>query len=111
MDTTRSDGERGIDSKTAKRSREVDRACSLLADGRRRALLGTLIERDGETFHFSDLVSAIARRRDDSWRAVAIALHHCHLPKAAEAGVVEYDRRSGDVRYRGHDVVEAVFGN
>lgn len=33
-------------------------------------------------------------------------LHHVHLPKLENAGLVEYDARSGAVSYRGHPVIE-----
>lgn len=31
------------------------------------------------------------------------ALHHAHLPKLAERDWLDYDARSGDVRYYGHE--------
>lgn len=37
---------------------------------------------------------------------VAIRLAHATLPKLADAGVVDYDRRHHTVRYRGHQQME-----
>lgn len=37
---------------------------------------------------------------------ICISLHHIHLPKLTEAGLIEYDICSGTVRYRGHPLLE-----
>lgn len=36
-----------------------------------------------------------------------LRLHHLHLPKLADGGLLEFDPRSGQVRYRSHDMVES----
>lgn len=36
-------------------------------------------------------------------------LHHAHLPKLTGRGWIEYDSRSGDIRYRGHDAAEELL--
>ncbi|WP_435177722.1 DUF7344 domain-containing protein [Halorussus sp. AFM4] len=77
----------------------TDQAFELLADGRRRRAVAALRETDGATT-LGDLAEATAARVDGVDRAavptdrrerVAASLHHCHLPKLADAGVVEYD--------------------
>lgn len=40
---------------------------------------------------------------------VRIRLHHCDLPKLADHGVIDYDPRSGDVRYHPNDRIEALL--
>lgn len=39
-------------------------------------------------------------------KRVTARLHHSTLPKLADAGVVDYDPRTGTVRYRGHPLVD-----
>lgn len=66
----------------------------LLAASERRAVLDVLADRQ-EPIDLTTLASAVADRVDaptaSSERAVKATLHHCHLPKLAAAGVVEYD--------------------
>lgn len=40
---------------------------------------------------------------------LAIQIHHIHLPKLAEYGVVEYDRDRGIVHYLSDEQVETVL--
>lgn len=75
----------------------------LLEVDRRRYALDALAEYD-DPVDLEELAEAVAAREDDldesepSVRsAMATALHHIHLPKLADAGVVEYDPRSNVV--------------
>ena len=77
----------------------TDQVFELLADGRRRNAVAVLREIDGATA-LGELAEATAARVDGVDRAavttdrrerIAASLHHCHLPKLADAGVVEYD--------------------
>lgn len=43
----------------------------------------------------------------DLERRLAANLHHVHLPKLEEYGIIEYDWRSKAIRYRPGDVLEA----
>lgn len=69
-----------------------------------------------ETLHLridelADHVAERSRRRGGPARAdrIEAALHHVHLPRLAERGVLEYDRRNGDVRYAGDERLEACL--
>lgn len=67
-----------------------------LSDERRRILLEELSARQ-EPVELDDLASAIARAETarepgpEARRRLSISLHHVHLPKLAEFGVVTYD--------------------
>lgn len=87
----------------------LDTVFELLADRRRRFTLyslsgatdgivefSTLVE-DVATLEASQLRSAVTA---DRIRDVAADLRHWHLPVLADVGVVEYDERSGTIRYR-----------
>ncbi|QCS42539.1 hypothetical protein [Natrinema versiforme] len=92
----------------------VDTAMDLLADHRRRAVLQYLAETDGsaaltelaveiaaqeagaEPNAISDHGDVSARDR----RAVRISLHHTHIPKLANADVVDYETETETVTLR-----------
>lgn len=85
---------------------ELDRLFDLLSDRRRRYLFSYLRDRPDEVVAFDDLVSALAEREahhdgyaDD--RTIAISLIHDHLPRFADAAIIEYDRAERTVRWAG----------
>lgn len=89
-----------------------------LADGRRRLALVVLGDRS-EPISEATLARTIARAErdgregpvtDEYTRAVQVTLHHCHLPKLDDAGLIEYDEDAREVeRSDGNDdVVDAV---
>lgn len=92
----------------------TDTALQVLADRQRRMVLRSLIEADGTA-----TVDRLARglEGDASSRAGRDAprdrhrlqLHHAHLPKLQEAGLVEYEPGDETVRYRPSDLVEELL--
>ena len=106
---------------TPKSSGEQDEPSSLtpserfkiLSLRRRRTILCCLAERPDDRIGFQSLVEAVSAHeaetegrstKQDRTRAprrqrVATALHHDDLPRLAEAGLVEYNRWRGEVRY------------
>lgn len=80
-----------------------------LADMRRRTALYFLIQRSDGVADIDELVEFITGGDHGTCPAdrdvVAAELHHRHLPKLEDVGVVEYDVRSGTVRYRGNEFV------
>jgi len=85
---------------------ELDSLFEILASGQRRRLLAHLIDTDDGVATLPELAALIADGDDDRERAT-IRLHHTHLPKLEDEGVVEYDARSETVRYRGSEAVTA----
>lgn len=78
---------------------DLEGVSAVLDHPRRRRVLGVVEER--EAISMRDLAAAVAAREadvpvrevaEDRRRSVAIALHHVHVPKLAEAGVLSVDR-------------------
>lgn len=95
---------------------DADELLSTLNDSRRRQTLYYLLaNRHTDLDSLSLQIAAwerdetIAAVPEDASEAVAVSLHHNHIPRLAESGIVEYDTRSGDiVRGSGFDEVEPV---
>jgi hypothetical protein len=65
----------------------------LLAAERRRAVLAVLAERGAPTT-LDELAAAVATREDGETGAtdrLAVSLHHVHLPRMDDLGVLDYD--------------------
>jgi DNA-binding transcriptional ArsR family regulator len=80
-----------------------------LSHARRRAVLSYLHDADDDVAAVSELVDRVTRqeadRTGDRRETVAVALYHKHLPKLAAAELLDYDSRSGTVRYRGQSAL------
>lgn len=81
---------------------ESERYHILEADRRRQAL-AVLSDRT-QPISLEDLATAVAEREGDAddpdqsaISSVATTLHHIHLPKMAEVGVVEYDPEANEI--------------
>ena len=89
-----------------------DTVFDVLADRDRRATLHFL-RNSPDVVSFETLAAHIAERevgpggRDRG--QLVVRLHHVTVPKLADAGLLEYDARSGSIRYRGHPVVETCL--
>jgi DNA-binding transcriptional ArsR family regulator len=93
----------------------VDRTFEALASRERRTILGYVVTTIAEATTVEVLSCSLARVRADgghdqppSTKAVRTGLHHVHLPKLEECGLVEYDARSGTVRYQSDEPVEEL---
>ncbi|WP_135805552.1 DUF7344 domain-containing protein [Halorussus marinus] len=84
----------------------LDATLNALAHRRRRDALYCLAERDPETV--SGLARELAARQtgvsvdemsSEGVDRIETDLYHVHLPKLSEAGIVEYDDRSGAISY------------
>lgn len=88
----------------------VSERCELLASARRRAVLRYLAGRPGDLVSVADLADRLASGEPTaSRREVATSLHHVHLPKLADAGVIRYDPERWRVEYVPHDDLEDLL--
>lgn len=74
----------------------TDDLLGVLNDERRRRLVEYLA---GGTHSTSVAELAAALDGDAEGDDTRVALYHVHLPKLADLGVLEFDRRTGSVRY------------
>ena len=85
-----------------------------LADARRRDVLRYLREADDGTASVDDLTAYVVEQETNSpvpdREKVAVSLYHTHLPMLADEGFVEFDERSGTVRYHPHQALERILG-
>lgn len=101
------------DANPAAASLSLDAILSLLAHHQRRDLLRYLADDRDQTAGIDDCIAFILRREEErsgdrpAYDQVEANLHHLHIPKLAEAGVLDYDPRNKEIRYRGHDHLEA----
>jgi hypothetical protein len=94
----------------------LDECLRVVADSHRREILNQLrVSPDGKTTR-DELIDVLLRAASDSEvdqrrrrKQLTIQLHHTHLPKLANYGVVDYDDDSGTVEYQPDDRMEAVL--
>ena len=79
---------------------DTDVLYSVLAAPERRTVLRELTA-NGPSRTISELVEGITESTDEYPEAdgntLRVALHHQHLPRMAEAGVIDYDTENGEV--------------
>lgn len=82
---------------------DSDTVYDLLAKDRRRRVLRHLRDVEDEAVHLEDLAETVAAAEADAspdpdhLTAVRTSLYHAHLPKLADAGVIQFSRNPGRV--------------
>ncbi|WP_255197192.1 DUF7344 domain-containing protein [Halorarius litoreus] len=80
----------------------LDEVFTILSNARRRHVVELLVEHDGE-MTFRELTDAVAKRESegpvgyDARKRVYVSLRQSHLPRLADADVIEYDRDRGAI--------------
>lgn len=92
-------------------SSTIDRTFDLLASQRRREVVTELRNTSDGVVSVDDLAGYIVERdfEETDYDRIRVLLHHKHLPKLADASGIDFDPRSGMVRYHGNEFVEAVL--
>lgn len=120
MDESRKLGPRDFQSADSVRDssghgREIspDVILSAVANEHRRAVVDGLNNTLDETLEFDVLVDRVADRlwdegakltSDEHRQRVRIALHHIHLPKLKEARIIDYENKTGYIRFVGGEL-------
>ena len=94
----------------------TDELLELVADGTRRTVLRTLIDREDGRARVDELASIVAATAGPSvgncptsHETVRTRLHHRHLPRLAAAGIIEYEEERCTVRYYRNECLEALL--
>ncbi|NEU58198.1 hypothetical protein [Halorussus sp. MSC15.2] len=97
---------------------QIDRILKVLRNKERRKIVEYFADSDTDTASMEVLAAQLARLAveadgtvEASTDATRTQLHHVHLPKLEEFGIVEYDSRTGDVRYHSDDRVESIVAS
>lgn len=96
-------------------AQEVDETLQLLANHNRRKLLQHLLSHEKDLVTVPELVEILETQlepraiSDGGDGRVETRLHHVHLPKLADAGVITFDRTNGTVTYQGDQLVESLL--
>ena len=95
---------------------DLDAVLSGLSHDHRR-IVPAALEEAGAPLTLSDLAGEIRRHENEVTGRVPPAvddvlasLHHAHLPKLDEAGIVEYDSAASRAAYAEHETLEDVLG-
>lgn len=98
------------------KDQDIDECLRLLSNERRRQVLTHLRQAADGALSFDDLLEAVYEDGSDpdhhprrERENLAIQLHHTHLPKLAAQGLVEFEPRSGVVRYHSDEQVERML--
>lgn len=94
----------------------ADACLQVVAHRHRRHVINHLRNGTGDATTFSDLVNYLHDSISDykngplpDREELAIQLRHTHLPTLAEHGVIDFDLRSGAVRYHSDEQIERVL--
>lgn len=90
----------------------LDKILQVLADHHRRQAIQILRQTPDDEIGVEELLDELIRRtgQDEDIRDhVAVQMHHNHLPKLAEKGLIAYNQDARHVRYRPDKKVEAVM--
>lgn len=94
------------------RSLSIDAILELLSHRERRKVLEYLVQTTADTVQVEELLEYLAEDEADrtggspSRARFETSLYHLHLPKLADAGIVDYDPRTQQVRYYGKSQLE-----
>lgn len=95
--------------------RNLDTLLQLVADRHRRQAVQQLRHEATGRMTIDDLVDRlrtggpVADDQTTPREQLAIQLHHAHLPKLADYGIVDFDPENGTVRYQPDEQIEAAL--
>lgn len=82
---------------------QLDTTLDCLSNSSRRLAVTHLRRQHGVSIHLDDLADHVVRGTHETppreHRATALSLYHVHLPKLADAGLIQFDPESKTARY------------
>jgi hypothetical protein len=93
-------------------SLSLDTTLEILANNDRRAIIEYLRDVADQTATIDELVNYLVSQKSkqsDEYPGrdhVQTTLHHIHIPKLVDAGLIDYDARNQEIRYWGSDRLE-----
>ena len=93
----------------ADRKREWDKTFKALGHPIRRELMCLLDKSEGDTVQINQVSNHLATTQDITTERAKMKLLHFHLPKLQEFGFIDYDTRSGTIRYQKHESMEEIL--
>lgn len=99
---------------TTPRTVSTDTLLQIAADPKRRTIVSNLSEHESTVVDVEELAEVLDlgfRRRAFNFPpgAVRMELRHVHLPKLADAGIIDFNRDDNLVRYHGDDRLDALL--
>lgn len=96
---------------TQLRGGPIDDLLSTLADEDCRSALRYLRSSEQAVATLDELAEGVLAQRGPGAdrEAIRLSMHHSTLPKLADCGLVDYDERSGAIRYRERPDVERLL--
>ena len=94
---------------------DVDTILELLSHYHRRTVLRTLSEHTEDVVEFDVVIDELAAIESDEGgdsveeSKITSTLLHQHCPKLREAGIIDYDVRSDEIRYYGNERIEIAL--
>lgn len=95
-----------------------DAILSAVADEHRRAVIDALNSASNSTLGYEALVDHVAdrvsdedaeRESDEHRQRIRIQLHHAHLPKLDEVGVIDYEAETRHVQFVGGELEQELL--
>ncbi|MGM0606557.1 MAG: DUF7344 domain-containing protein [Halobacteriota archaeon] len=92
-------------------AQHINTVMRVMSDCVRRELLAVFETADGtETATFDALIKSLDRRIPSADREeLAVSLRHTHLPLMESNGWLDFDARSGEIRYYGDESIDRVL--
>jgi|GEM_PF-497234 len=93
----------------------MDELLELVAHQHRRDLLRYVTRSTDTTAEIDEVTTHLLERHAERTSdqpdrdQLELLLHHIHLPKLTAAGIIEYDSRSNELRYRRHARLETLL--
>jgi hypothetical protein len=99
----------GFSPEDTDKQRSLDEIFKLLVNTQRRHILTHLIETTDQPVPLEALVEHLQTHTDTNREQLQTRLHHLHLPKLADCGVIEYNSSLRLVSYLEHPRLEVLL--